>query len=216
MASKEDKAATRTELKSALKQRSPEELAEQSSAICSAVLQMPTYKAASTLVAYLSAARLREVDTGAVIEDALARGVKVYVPVVDDSDSNMRMLHLDSLEGVTAAPPFGIREPVPTYADGSARSELFAVGDIPEVVLLPGLGFDRYCRRLGRGGGYYDKFLGRLADVANEKAVTRPKLIGLSFLEQVVEKVPVDEHDRLCDMVVTPTESFVRDGPVSA
>lgn len=216
MATKEDKSSTRKELKAALKQRSHEELAEQSGDICSAVLQMPSYKAANTVVAYLSCAKLREVDTCAIIEDALTRGVKLYVPVVDDSNSNMRMLHLDSLDSVKEVPPFGIREPLVTYADGSARSDLFTAGDVPDVVLLPGLGFDRVCRRLGRGGGYYDKFLGRLAKYASEKGVSMPRLIGLSFLEQVLPKVPVDEHDQLCDLVVTPAESFCRDGLVAA
>lgn len=216
MASMEDKATTRKELKVALKQRSHEELADQSKRICSAVLQVPSYKAASTVVAYLACAKLREVDTGAIIEEALTRGVKLYVPVVDDSNSNMRMLHLDSLKGVKEVPPFGIREPVGTYADGTARSDLFTEKDVPDVILLPGLGFDRECRRLGRGGGYYDKFLVRLADFAREEGAPKPKLIGLSFEEQVVQKVPVDEHDQVCDMVVTPTESFFQDSPLTA
>lgn len=216
MATKEEKASTRKELKAALKKRSLDELVDQSKAICAAILDMPTYKAAKTVVAYISCAKLREVDTGAIIDDALARNVKLYVPVVDDRDSNMRMLHLDSLDGVKEVPPFGIREPVETYADGSPRIDLFSAGDVPDVVLLPGLGFDIECRRLGRGGGYYDKFLARLPDYASEKGVAKPKLIGLGFLEQILPKVPVDEHDQLCDVLVTPEKSYSRDTPYSA
>jgi 5-formyltetrahydrofolate cyclo-ligase len=211
MATKEGKASARKELKAVLKKCSQEELAEQSKGICSAILHMPIYKAANTIVAYLSSAKLREVETNDIVQEALARGVKLYVPVVDDSNSNMRMLHLDSLECVKEVPPFGIREPFATYSNGCSRSELFAAGDIPDLVLLPGLGFDKSCRRLGRGGGYYDKFLVRLGEFAKGRGVPRPKLVGLSFQEQMLKMVPVDEHDQICDVVVTPSESFVRD-----
>jgi 5-formyltetrahydrofolate cyclo-ligase len=211
VASREAKSEKRKELKKALKLCTLEDLSQQSTAICNAVLQLPNYRAARTVVAYLSCEKLREVDTNILIDDILRRQVKLYVPAVDDKDSNMSMLHLDSMQGVKAVPPFGIREPTQNYKDGSTREELLSSGDLPDIVLLPGLGFDKHCRRLGRGGGYYDKFLARLMERAAPREQKRPTLVGLSFSEQVVDEVPVDVHDHLCDMVITPEQTFLRD-----
>lgn len=66
---------------------------------------------------------------------------------------------------------------------------------VPDVVIVPGLGFTATGRRLGRGGGWYDRFLaGRRADAV---------VIGVCFTEQVIDDVPVDVHDVPVDVVVT-------------
>ena len=52
----------------------------------------------------------------------------LYVPRVQDKDANMHFLHLDSLAALTAVPPFGIREPRPTYDDGGEREDVLLVG----------------------------------------------------------------------------------------
>lgn len=65
-----------------------------------------------------------------------------------------------------------------------------------ELALLPGVGFDRTGRRLGRGGGYYDRTF-----PPGSRAGTR--LLGLAFAFQLVDVVPGGEHDRRVDAVVT-------------
>lgn len=72
----------------------------------------------------------------------------------------------------------------------------------PDVVMVPGLAFTPAGQRLGQGGGWYDRFLPRLRD----DAVT----IGVAFDEQIVESLPVEDHDIAVDVVVTES------GPVSA
>eukprot|EP00892_Ulva_mutabilis_P005136 jgi/Ulvmu1/2995/UM015_0035.1 len=201
-----DKAAARNKLKAALKEASGDELAAQSNSICSNVMSMPTFQQAKTVVAYLACSKLREVDTEPIVQDMLKRGVRVYVPVVKDRDSNMQMLHIDSLADVAEVPPFGIREPIPQYADGSARAELLQDEHTPEIVLVPGLGFDRSGKRLGRGGGYYDKFLDRLAMKAEANNMQSPLRVGLSFDQQLVDDVPVHGHDHEIDVIVTPEQ----------
>ena len=64
-----------------------------------------------------------------------------------------------------------------------------------DVVVVPGLGFTTGGRRLGQGGGHYDRFLSRL----------RPGCltIGAAFAEQVVDDLPVEPHDAAVDVVVT-------------
>ncbi|MAT07166.1 MAG: hypothetical protein CL424_19210 [Acidimicrobiaceae bacterium] len=67
--------------------------------------------------------------------------------------------------------------------------------DVPDAVVVPGLGFTADGARLGRGGGWYDRFLAgrRLECVA----------IGVCFAEQVVDELPEEPHDIRVDMVVT-------------
>lgn len=67
--------------------------------------------------------------------------------------------------------------------------------DWPDVIVVPGLAFTADGRRLGQGGGWYDRFLpGRRADCVT---------IGVCFAPQLVDDVPVDQHDVVLDLVLT-------------
>jgi len=85
--------------------------------------------------------------------------------------------------------PFGTRHPAES-----------APGIVPDVLLVPLLGFDRSGRRLGYGGGYYDRTLAALRD---RKTVLA---IGIAFREQEVANIPCDEDDQSLDWVVTDSE----------
>ena len=69
---------------------------------------------------------------------------------------------------------------------------------MPDVLIIPGLGFAQNGDRLGRGKGYFDRFL------SNFKGVK----IGVCFDEQVFEKIPTDEHDVKLDYLITETNIF--------
>ncbi len=64
-----------------------------------------------------------------------------------------------------------------------------------ELVLAPGVGFDRAGNRLGHGKGYYDRFLPQL--------MPGVPVVGVCYDWQIVDAVPVDEHDRPMDVLVT-------------
>jgi len=151
---------------------------------------------------YLSTPRLREVDTRRVVGEALGReGCAVYLPRVDGRSSNMRMLRVTDLSECAPAPPFGIPEPGDADAAGRPRGDCL---DAPlDVVLMPGLGFERNGHRLGRGGGYYDAFVEGALGAARGRGWARPLLVGLAFRAQVVPGIPVDAHDRRVDVLVT-------------
>ncbi len=85
--------------------------------------------------------------------------------------------------------PYGNLEPCP------ARLNKIAMGRI-DVMLIPGLAFDRKGRRLGRGRGYYDRFLSR----ASSKTVK----VGIAFSEQLVKRVPVNRWDIPMDCIAHP------------
>jgi 5-formyltetrahydrofolate cyclo-ligase len=71
----------------------------------------------------------------------------------------------------------------------------------PSFLLVPLLAFDRHCRRLGHGKGFYDRTLQSLN--VNDPAVLA---IGVAFAVQEVERVPVDDFDQTLDMIVTESE----------
>ncbi len=95
-----------------------------------------------------------------------------------------------SAEQLTPRPPYGIPEP------GSDQPHV----DLTEldVLVVPGLAFDGAGRRLGYGGGYYDRLLKRLRDAA-----VRPLVVGVAFSAQVIEFVPHDHDDEPIDVLVT-------------
>lgn len=73
-----------------------------------------------------------------------------------------------------------------------------------DVILVPGVAFDATGARLGRGGGFYDRFLA-VAKAAHPGVV----FAGICFDEQVVDFVPVDAHDVRVDMILTPTRTLI-------
>ena len=142
----------------------------------------PMLAEAKTIVAYYSLPD--EVDTHRFIDELLADGKTMYLPkVVSDEDMVLcRYIGAESMkEGA-----FGIMEPV-----GAQISTDEAI----DVVLVPGMAFDGDGNRLGRGKGYYDRFLKSLSH-------PRPQLIGVCFDFQKVDVVPTEPTDVKVDVVV--------------
>ncbi|PSC73762.1 mitochondrial carrier [Micractinium conductrix] len=181
-------------------------MAEESAAIAARLLSAPAFHSAPHAIIYVHCAKLREVDTTTVLAEAMLEQKKLYVPRVQDKDANMHFLHLDSLEALQEVPPFGIREPRPTYSDGSERQDVLVSDEPLELVVMPGLAFDRQGRRLGRGGGYYDKFIAAARARAEARGEAPPLLVALAFRAQMVGEVPVEPHDARVDAIVTADE----------
>lgn len=198
------KAALRIQVKGLLKQAAAEQMAEESLSICRRVLAMRPFQASRHLGVYVHCARLREVDTSALLAAALARGATCYVPVVADKQSNMRLLHVEDASCLVPVPPFGILEPPGTYADGRPRLDALLSDQPLDLLVVPGLAFDTQGRRLGRGGGYYDKALTALRAHAAARGAPPPLLVALALRAQMVAEVPVAAHDAAVDVVVTP------------
>jgi len=70
----------------------------------------------------------------------------------------------------------------------------------PELVLVPGLAFTRHGDRLGRGGGFYDRYLASLDSAARS--------VGVAFHLQLLEELPREDHDRRVQAVVTDQETI--------
>ncbi|KAF5842972.1 hypothetical protein DUNSADRAFT_3565 [Dunaliella salina] len=94
IATRESKQATRKAIKAGLQQMSQDVMAAESAAIARHILEAPFFSSSQNLGIYVHCARLREVDTSALLQAALASGKRCYVPVVEDKESNMKLLHL--------------------------------------------------------------------------------------------------------------------------
>ncbi len=144
---------------------------------------LPELRAASCVLAY--AAFGVEVDLDALLERLLGSGATVVLPYVEGD--SLHCAPVGSLDEL--APGFrGVREP-PAPARQAADPRLI------DVALVPGVAFDRRGGRLGYGGGHFDRLLAGLRPDA--------KVIGIAYHAQLVDAVPIEQHDRRVDMVAT-------------
>jgi 5-formyltetrahydrofolate cyclo-ligase len=177
------KSELRKQIKQILAGISPEIKAEKSRKICQTIICSREYQQAKVLMLFLSMAS--EVDTASIILDAFRSGKTVAVPKVFPSERMMIAVEIRSLETGFQVGKLGVREP----AIGNQ-----VLGEEIELVIVPGLAFDRQGNRLGRGAAYYDRFL---AD---------PQMHSLkwavAFSEQIVDAVPHHEKDVPMDALV--------------
>jgi 5-formyltetrahydrofolate cyclo-ligase len=179
-----DKDQMRRELKGRLAQICPEERIEKSRRICGFVLDSEPFHSASAVMLFLSLPH--EVDTTALILAAWQRDKTVVVPKVSWEQRHMIPVEITSLETGLQEDRMGLRNPI--------SGTPVPYEDI-DLVVTPGLGFDRQGHRLGRGGSYYDRFF----LLHNVKAAKW----GVGFSEQLCPDVPHEEHDVPMDVVVT-------------
>ncbi len=185
---REQKAALRARILERRRALPPDRHAALSAAICRRAVELPPYRAAATVHTYLGVVA-GEVATLNLLEHAWAEGKRVVCPRIGPED------RLESREVRSMADfvdgPMGLREPDP------ARTPLVDPAEV-DVVIVPGIGFDRRGRRIGFGAGYYDRFL----------STTDAIRVGLAFSLQMVPRIPQGPDDETVDWIVTETEVF--------
>lgn len=164
----------------------PAERKSKSKAIIDNLWQIEQFSKAGTIFSYVHFRS--EVETLPLIRQALARQIRVSVPLTLVAESRLAAYEILNPEKELKPGYCRIPEPDP------GRAKRIDPGEI-EVVLLPGSVFDLCGGRLGYGGGYYDRFLDREAP--------RALRIGLAFELQVVDKVPLLAHDKRIHYLVT-------------
>ncbi|XP_021761722.1 5-formyltetrahydrofolate cyclo-ligase, mitochondrial-like [Chenopodium quinoa] len=205
----------RSKVRKSLKEMDPSHRAMEDDAIQRLVLDAPWFKSSKRLCAYISCRALREVDTSKVLAKILQtsdkdeqklEGKTLYVPRVEDKNSYMRMLNISSMDDLIAN-SMDILEPAPVDSGGNERENVMHASEGIDLVLLPGLAFDKSGRRLGRGGGYYDTFLRNYQQLANEKNWKQPLLVALSYSVQIMDDgvIPITPNDVFVDALVSPT-----------
>ncbi|MCA9303228.1 MAG: 5-formyltetrahydrofolate cyclo-ligase [Phycisphaerales bacterium] len=178
-----EKEALRAEMKRALSAMDDDERASCSARVCERLAAMDGFASLRTVLMY--AAIPGEVDLDPLMALLLGRGVRVCVPRVDWAAGTMVPALVSNLDEDLVAGRYSVRSPG-GWCPEIALSE-------PEMVLVPGLAFDRSGGRLGRGAGFYDRLLGG--------GVGCP-VVGVCFAHQIIGRVPREAHDRAMDRVV--------------
>lgn len=178
------KAVVRQQLREALARLSPQEIHHKSVAACLLVTQSPEFAAARSVMLYLP--MVQEVDTAAIALRAWQRGMTVVVPKVHWEGKRILPVEINSLtSGITTTGP-GVREPI--------GGKPVPVSDI-DLVIVPALGFSETGYRIGRGMGFYDRFLAQ-GDFTGLSC-------GLAFEEQILPSLPVQDHDMPLSMLAS-------------
>jgi len=182
-----DKEQLRRKLQKCLLEMSNEQRNEKSKKACRNLISTPQFQNASAIMMYLSLPH--EVDTSEAILCAWQLGKTVVVPKISWQQRHMIPVQINSLETGFSTDVAGLRNPITGVPVPFEEIDL---------VVTPALGFDRKGNRLGRGASYYDRFFAN----AELKA---PKC-GFAFTEQMIDSVPVTEHDKPVDFLVTDKE----------
>eukprot|EP00551_Chaetoceros_affinis_P006156 CAMPEP_0203671642 /NCGR_PEP_ID=MMETSP0090-20130426/7362_1 /ASSEMBLY_ACC=CAM_ASM_001088 /TAXON_ID=426623 /ORGANISM="Chaetoceros affinis, Strain CCMP159" /LENGTH=261 /DNA_ID=CAMNT_0050536753 /DNA_START=226 /DNA_END=1011 /DNA_ORIENTATION=+ len=219
----------RKEIRSKLKALSKEEISSQSTYVWSELYNLPQYQSAKSVGLFLSMPK-GEIHTDGVCQQVLNDGKDLYVPRVglDFEQCDMDMIKVkvkvnvesnnnDSTDTNTSTSTstssecnnnsgsdifhkdwprnkWGIPE-APSYL-----TQLAQPGEL-DLIIVPGLGFDRDGGRLGQGKGYYDRFITKMS-VKEQK---RPFLIAVGLEPSFVEGgIPVNDHDCQMDMLILP------------
>lgn len=195
MNTEQSKSCTRSTLKESLALITEHDRLIASDAIASQVESLADYQDATTVLFYASMPS--ELSLDGLIERAIIAGKIVCVPAVDWDSKTMSAVQIESLDNNLQIGRYGLRTPC---------SDCKPLPDAHiSLALIPGLGFDPQGNRLGRGAGFYDRWIGDRLKNGGPLS-----LVGVCFDEQLVERIPTDPHDQPMDRVVTPTAQYVR------
>lgn len=179
-----DKKELRKYIREQKRHFTPQQLGEMSLGIMSSLLSNPHVKDADTILMYHSLPD--EVDTHSALDQLLTMGKKVLLPKVI-SDMEMTIHEYTGKDSLKPSEPYGILEPItPEFSIANSQFSIVAV--------VPGMAFDRQGHRLGRGKGYYDRFLSRVPNIYK---------IGVCFPFQLIDNIPSEPTDVVMDEVVT-------------
>ena len=156
-------------------------------AIRDALRRTKFYRGAKVIMCYVAVDG--EVETRPILRQILRDRKQVAVPVTLAGEKKLVAALIQDVDrDLRVEGPFGIPQPSPGERRVIPLKKL-------SLILVPGVAFDRKGERLGRGGGYFDRFL----------SLVPPKIprLGLAFRFQVVKKIPREEHDQPVLKVIT-------------
>ncbi|KAH9817840.1 5-formyltetrahydrofolate cyclo-ligase [Melampsora americana] len=191
------KSTLRNQIKKKLSNLNESIIQEESKSVCKLVKESNWFKSSNKIGIYLSK-KHGEIRTDELIKLSFSLGKEVYVPYCL-SKIEMRMLRLENESDFLNlnSNRWGIREPI-------QLSHLESVDESLDLILIPGLGFDRSGGRLGHGRGYYDRYLSKLKSNSDDRS---PFLVGLALSDQILPSglnLPTSEHDHPLNLLVAP------------
>jgi 5-formyltetrahydrofolate cyclo-ligase len=169
-----------------------------SRAILNRILAMDVFRRSQTVMAYCGFGS--EIDTLPLLAAVLSCGKALFLPKVNRDAGALEVYEVTNIESDLRSGIWGIPEPDPEICTCCSLSE-------QELILVPGVAFDRQGGRIGYGRGYYDKLLASCRGV-NHSLHT----IAAAFEVQVVDAVPMEPHDVRIDMLVTEAGQWPHSG----
>lgn len=199
---------TKRQLRNIIKERlislSNDSLRSQSLEVSNIVTSLPVFHNATSVAVYMNMPHL-EIQTMNILRKCFDMGKEVFLPRCDvDPKEGRKKLHLsmikvDKLSDVEALKPRGkykLLEPI----DGNDAMDTGTL----DLIIIPGVAFNREKKRLGHGAGFYDEFL----TAYFKKFGRKPHLIGIGLREQLVDEIPSEDHDWDLDALVIGDESI--------
>ena len=169
----------RKKLLNLLRKQKEEDRLKKSRVICRKLLNTPEYQDAKVILFYASFDG--EVNTEEMIKQAQDEGKKVALPRILRDKRTMIPTTLENTPEALEDGPYGIKQHQPQGRKNVALRDI-------DLVIVPGVAFDRHKNRLGRGAGYYDRFL--------KKLPLGIPTVGLAFDFQVLNRLSQTEsHD---------------------
>ncbi|MBD3243569.1 MAG: 5-formyltetrahydrofolate cyclo-ligase [Chitinivibrionales bacterium] len=164
-----------------------EQRAEYSTTITHELMKLDEVRKARAVMVYLHTAE--EVQTDMLVTYLRAAEKRTIVPYCRTASRDLGIAEVTNLGAQTTQGQYGIREPIPDVRDNFLKSDI-------QLVVCPGVAFDKLGGRLGRGKGYYDNFLREISG--------RVPIIGLAYSCQISdEPFPFDYHDVPVTQVIT-------------
>ena len=162
---------------------------EKSLLIAGRLIGLEKYRDSSNILAYYPFRS--EIDTSIIIKDALNCGKEVALPRV--GNGGLDLYYIKDLSKDLEPGSYDIMEPIPSRCRPAEPHKM-------DIVIVPGVGFDRKHNRLGYGGGFYDRLLAGIP-----RSVPR---IALAFDLQVLDEIPVSGHDLKIDILITESQTI--------
>lgn len=184
------KAEIRRAMLAARRALSGPERKERARAIARRLGELPAWRDAGIVHVYIGAVD-GEVETREIVREGLEGGKRVLCPRVRWSPRGLDTFEIGSLADLEEGER-GLAEPAPD------RTRRIAPGARIDLVVVPGIAFDRKGRRIGYGAGFYDRFL----------AETDAPRVALAYSLQVIDAVPAEPHDEPVDWIVTEEETI--------
>ena len=216
------KSVLRKKIRSSLSSLTPAEVSSQSSNIFERLFQLPEYQAASSVGLFLSMPE-GEIKTDEACRRVLSEGKNLFVPRVglDFEQCDMELIRVPSTDveshGNEEGDMFYSNWPKNKWnipeAPINEKYTSAAPGDI-DLLIVPGLGFDKSGGRLGQGKGYYDRFIHKMRsnqEAEKKEVQSKPLLVAVAMEPSLLEAedaIPMMEHDFRMDMIISPNESI--------
>eukprot|EP00736_Rhodelphis_marinus_P005463 Rmarinus@m.2217 len=191
------KQVLRREINNTVNAMRKEDIIPMSSAACQNLMKTSFWKNARSFACYVNFGT--ELDTWALLHAGFDEGKKLYLPRTNAKDSTMKMYHARSVEDILSweKTKWGIREP--PVEDGRTTAEEDGKLDL---IVVPGVAFSKSGSRLGRGKGYYDRYLHYWMNRSDAEA---PVTVGIAYDTQVLSDIPMTESDVRIRYLATPT-----------